>query len=158
VTQSFGRLTLAVMLDRILLSLLAVAVVALAVLVFPWAHGLVVAVFACVGLAATSAMLSRLRQHIDPSTELRERAARVAGLFPAAFVVMGHTHLPEMRASQANEATYVNLGAWAEDEAEGVGRATRTHFVVHAEDEGLATAELRVWDAETGPRRFISVS
>jgi UDP-2,3-diacylglucosamine pyrophosphatase LpxH len=158
VTQSFGRLTLAVMLDRVLLSLVAVAVVALAVLVFPWAHGLTVGVFACVGLAGTSAMLSRLRQHIDPSTELRERATRVAGLFPAAFVVMGHTHLPEMRASQTNEATYVNLGAWAEDEAEGVGRATRTHFVVHAEDDGGATAELRVWDAETGPRRFISVS
>ena len=158
VTHSFGRLSLAVMLDRILLSLLAVAAVALAVLVFPWAHGLMIAVFVCVGLATTAAMLSRMRQHIDPSNELRERATRVARLFPAAFVVMGHTHLPEVRASGTTESTYVNLGAWAEDDTGGVSSATRTHFVVHAEDDGRATAELRVWDAETGPRRFISAS
>ncbi|HVW28274.1 MAG TPA: metallophosphoesterase [Polyangiaceae bacterium] len=158
VTHSFGHLSLAVMLDRILLSLLAVAAVALAVLAFPWAHGLMIAVFVCVGLGATAALLSRMRQHIDPSNELRERATRVARLFPAAFVVMGHTHLPEMQASGTEEATYVNLGAWAEDDMGGVSSATRTHFVVHMEDDGRATAELRVWDAETGPRRFISAS
>ena len=158
VTQSFGHLSLAVMLDRILLSLLAVATVAFAVMAFPWTRGLALATCACAGLAGTAAMLSRLRQHIDPSSELRERATRVARLFPAAFVVMGHTHLPEVRASGTKESTYVNLGAWAEGDESASSGASRTHFVVHAEDDGRATAELRVWDAETGPRRFISVS
>ena len=154
VTQNFGHLTLAVMLDRVLLTLLAVAAVALVVLAFPWAHGLTLAVFICVALAGTSAALSRLRHHIDPSSELRERAARVARLFPAAFVVMGHTHLPEVRSAGASESTYVNLGAWAEGDEGSAHGASRTHFVVHVEDDGRATAELRVWDAETGPRRF----
>ena len=49
----------------------------------------------------------------------------MARLFPAAFIVMGHTHLPE-RQPTAEHATYVNLGAWAEDE-EGVAQIeTRT--------------------------------
>jgi UDP-2,3-diacylglucosamine pyrophosphatase LpxH len=157
-TQSFGHLTLAVMLDRVLLSLLAVAAVGLVVLLFPWMHGLVAAVLICISLAGTAAALSHWRQHIDPSNELRERATRVARLFPAAFVVMGHTHLPEVRTGAENESTYVNLGAWADANEGGTWTSSRTHFVVHAEDDGCATAELRIWDAETGPRRFISVS
>jgi UDP-2,3-diacylglucosamine pyrophosphatase LpxH len=157
-TQSFGHLSLAVMLDRIALSLLAVAAVSLAVLLFPWTHGLIAAALSCVLLAGTSATLSRWRQHIDPSNELRERASHVAGLFPAAFVVMGHTHLPEVRAFGKNASTYVNLGAWNEDDGGGTHAASRTHFVVHAEDEGCAMAELRIWDSATGPRQFISAA
>jgi UDP-2,3-diacylglucosamine pyrophosphatase LpxH len=157
-TQSFGHLTLAVMLDRVLLSLLAIAAVALAVVFFPWTHGLIAAGLICLLLAGTSATLSRWRLHIDPSSELRERATRVARLFPAAFVVMGHTHLPEVTSGGTSESTYVNLGAWADGDEGSCEGASRTHFVVHAEDDGRATAELRVWDAETGPRQFISVS
>ncbi len=156
VTQSFGHLTLAVMLDRIVLSLLAVGAVSLAVLLFPWLHGIIAAVLICLFLAGTSAALSHWRQHIDPSSELRERATRVARLFPAAFVVMGHTHLPEVRAGGRNESTYVNLGAWADGDEGRADGGSRTHFVVHAGDDGRSTAELRIWDAETGPRQFIS--
>jgi hypothetical protein len=159
VTQSFGYLALAVMLDRILLSVVAVSAAVLALFVTrPWPHGVVAAVLICAALASASALLSRLRHHIDPSSELRERANRVARLFPAAFVVMGHTHLPEMRAAESGEAVYVNLGAWAEgDEGGGEGGASRTHLVVHAADDGRSTAELRVWDSVAGPRPFVSV-
>jgi UDP-2,3-diacylglucosamine pyrophosphatase LpxH len=158
VTLSFGYLSLAVMLDRIVLSLLAIAASLIAVWLAPWSHGLIAAVFICMTLAGAAAALSRWRGHIDPSTELRERAVRVAGLFPAAFVVMGHTHLPEVTSVATSPSTYVNLGAWAEGDEAGAEAASRTHFVVHAEDDGRASAELRIWDAETGPRRFISVT
>jgi UDP-2,3-diacylglucosamine pyrophosphatase LpxH len=158
VTRSFGHLTLAVMLDRIVLSLLAVAATALVVWLTPWSHGLIAAGLICLTFAGTAAALARMRGHIDPSSELRERAPRVARLFPAAFVVMGHTHLPEVRTEESCESTYVNLGAWAGGDHGAADAASRTHLVVHAEDDGRASGELRVWDAETGPRRFISVS
>lgn len=155
VTRSFGSLTLAVMLDRILLSLIAVSATALVVWLAPWAHGLIAAGLICLTLGGTAAALAPFRDHIDPSSELRERATRVARLFPAAFVVMGHTHLPEVR-TEGSESTYVNLGAWNEDDPSAADASSRTHLVVHAEDDGRASGELRVWDAETGPRRFVS--
>src|SRR5690606_14646433 len=81
--------------------------------------------------------LSRGRT-VDPGANMVERAARLASLFPTAFVVMGHTHVPLAR--PAGPATYVNLGSWSEDLAEeGVDpsaaepvaspyRAARTHL------------------------------
>jgi len=85
---------------------------------------------------------------------LRDRAGSLARLFPAAVVVMGHTHLPEVRATAA-QATYVNLGGWAEQEgAEGAMalRATRTHLVVTRAEQG-PTAQLLAWD-DGAPRPF----
>jgi hypothetical protein len=105
---------------------------------------------------ALAVFLSRLRP-IDPTLELRERAPRVAGLFPAAFVVMGHTHFPEVRLRVCGESTYVNLGCWAEsegDEHEPSVTATRTHLVVRVSEDGRSKGELLVWDAATGPRRY----
>ena len=77
-------------------------------------------------------------------------------MFPAAFIVMGHTHLPELSATCA-ESAYVNLGAWAEEELDAGEStslpATRTHLVVQIID-GRPTAVLMQWDAETGPRNY----
>ena len=101
---------------------------------------------------ALAVFLSRLRP-IDPTLELRERAPRVAGLFPAAFVVMGHTHFPEVRPRVCGESTYVNLGCWAESEGdahEPSVTATRTHLVVRISEDGRSEGELLVWDAATG--------
>jgi len=73
---------------------------------------------------------------------------------------MGHTHLPEMRRGDGGDTTYVNLGAWAEeDSAEGDAPllpATRTHLVVE-EVDGLPVAALYRWVADHGPARFVSV-
>ncbi len=94
--------------------------------------------------------LSRRRQ-VDPTTTLAERAVQLSRLFPAAFVVMGHTHVPTE--SPAGESTYINLGSWAEEEplpdAEPMAapeRAARTHVVIRVSPDG-AKAELRTWDA-----------
>jgi hypothetical protein len=87
------------------------------------------------------------REGVEPSSMLRERAGSVARLFPAAVVVMGHTHLPEVVPTAAR-STYVNLGGWAEEEAPE-GRlpalpATRTHLVLTRAATG-PTAQLMAW-------------
>lgn len=96
-----------------------------------------------------------VRQTLEPSAELRECSARVTRLFPAAFVVMGHTHLPEVQAA-GPETIYVNLGAWAEEEPPSGSvpalPATRTHFVVVHAEHGTS-AELMKWDNDA-PQPF----
>jgi hypothetical protein len=118
------------------------------------AFGLGGGLAAAAGLVGLGTRWSRLRGSNDPSVALREQAPRVARLFPAAFVVMGHTHIPEVRQEDGAVTTYVNLGAWAEEDAdEGEVRvllpATRTHLVVTDRDEG-PVAELLTWDSGTG--------
>jgi hypothetical protein len=111
------------------------------------------------GLVLGLMLLRRIwlvREGVEPSSMLRERASRVARLFPSAVVVMGHTHLPEVRAS-SERSTYFNLGAWAEEETpEGRSPAlpaTRTHLVLTRQATADATAQLMTWDAGR-PRPF----
>jgi len=155
ITKSALRLLAGVMLDRIAVAVAAtVAIVWL--LVARWTPALgVAATVTLVGLVTVGWLWRRARGNIDASASLRERAARVGTVFPAAFIVMGHTHLPELRVNSP-ESSYVNLGAWAEEELEE-GEvthlpATRTHLVVHVDERPTAT--LLSWDTESGPRRF----
>jgi hypothetical protein len=144
----------------VLLVLSGVLVVSVVLVAFErWDHALMGGALAAVLVGAFGIAWARKRVAINPSDELRERAARVAGVFPAAFIVMGHTHLPEVRPVGPGAPTYVNLGAWAEDDAPD-GRtpalpASRTHLVIVHDDE-TPIAELLIWDSERGPRRFVS--
>jgi UDP-2,3-diacylglucosamine pyrophosphatase LpxH len=100
----------------------------------------------------------RRTRHVDPQKELAARAGALARLFPAAFVVMGHTHVPLRTTPDAGGATYVNTGSWAEAEdasreGSSTRRAARTHLVIRIRDAG-PEAELLAWDSSTGPRRF----
>lgn len=167
VTMSFTHLARTVMLDRILFGVAGAVAVLLAFFLIPAALEAGVAAGGVVGvLVAANVVLFRSRKDIEPSSELRDRAARVATLFPAAFVVMGHTHLPEVHERSGSPSVYVNLGAWAGHEneepgaggADAPGAASRTHFVLHAATDGRDVAELRVWDPSSGPRKFVSVS
>ena len=91
------------------------------------------------------------QRSVDPAQVMVDRAAQLARIFPAAFVVMGHTHTPV--SVPAGEATYVNLGAWAEDEeAEPTHsyRAPRTHLVIHIGEQG-PQAQFYAWD-DSGPK------
>jgi hypothetical protein len=100
--------------------------------------------------------LSRQRK-LDPAEHMVDRAAHLARLFPAAFVVMGHTHVPA--AVPAGTATYINVGSWAEEApdehaptAEPLApayRAARTHLVIHVQDD-RPEARFCTW-AESGP-------
>jgi UDP-2,3-diacylglucosamine pyrophosphatase LpxH len=156
VTRSLLRILAGVMLDRIAMAV-AGLIALIFVLVTRWTPELGIGVGLGVASIGTGFWLwRRARGAIDASQSLREGAARVASLFPAAFVVMGHTHLPEVHSAGAH--TYVNLGAWAEEDAPDGSKspspASRTHLVVEDKD-GMPVASLLTWDS-TGPRRFLS--
>jgi UDP-2,3-diacylglucosamine pyrophosphatase LpxH len=104
-----------------------------------------------VGLWVWSAR-QRVRD-VDAASALRRAAGRIAELFPARFVVMGHTHKPVFE-RLTDAATYVNLGNWAVDDLDGAAQeAPRTHLVLRWID-GQPQAEFRRWDSLLGPQRF----
>lgn len=157
VTRSLARILSTVLLDRVLLFLIGLLGAAVIfVLTERWDRALLGSIANIVFVVSVGLIWARARTAIEPSSVLRDRAARVATVFPAAFVVMGHTHLPEVR-SATNGATYVNLGAWAEDDVpDGATPAlpmSRTHLVV-IEREDAPVAQLLVWDSAHGPKRF----
>jgi hypothetical protein len=157
--------TVAGILRGVLLDRLAVAFVALLALVVlaifgafrgaaPWAAGGIV-----VAWTLLHVYFSRQRT-IDPAEHMIDRAAHLAKLFPAAFVVMGHTHVPA--AVPAGTATYINVGSWAEEAPDaadpanegGVSayRAARTHLVIHVRNE-RPEARFCAW-VDTGPEEL----
>jgi hypothetical protein len=151
---TFRGVLASVMLDRLALSVGAVLLLAaLALLVrlgplagYGW-HGIgVVAALAVV----MHFYLAAGRGSVSPAKHMTDRAARISRIFPAPFVVMGHTHVP--LSVRAGEATYINVGSWSEeDDPSSSYRAARTHAVIH-EREGKPEARLYEWHPEVGPR------
>jgi hypothetical protein len=149
-----------VLLDRLAHAL--AAIVALVIVAWIGAyHGYFWLAGACIVVAWIVAHrhLSRSRK-LDYDDQLAERAGALAKLFPAAFVVMGHTHTPaEIPVDAAT--TYVNVGSWSEGQQQDDGapewayRAARTHLVIHPGASG-PVAEFLAWSPE-GPRRFVGV-
>jgi UDP-2,3-diacylglucosamine pyrophosphatase LpxH len=158
-TASLGAIATSLMLDR--LALLTLGGLALLILIAFSRHWPVLV--PTIAALATGTLVGRriwlVRRTPEPSAELRERSALVAHLFPAAFIVMGHTHLPEVKAT-AEHSTYVNLGAWAEEESPDGSPcalpATRTHLVLTTVGD-TPSAELRIWDGD-GPRPFQKIA
>lgn len=160
VTLSVPKILASVLLDRIALGVVATAALsALAIAgrhhVWPWP------LFAAIagGWLAMHRHLTVQRKawfgaKLDNDEMLVERAGHLARLFPAAFVVMGHTHTPAMVLVAQGAATYVNVGSWHEAEATSAAtfRAARTHLVIHPNDAG-PRAEFLAWSAD-GPRQF----
>jgi UDP-2,3-diacylglucosamine pyrophosphatase LpxH len=164
VTQSISKILASLMLDRLALGFAAAG--AIAGLVITGGHGgwrwpLVAAVVLAWTLAHLHLRARRrawFGARLDNNEALVERAGHLAHLFPAAFVVMGHTHTPAMVSLSQGTATYVNVGSWHEAETDGVDdppsyRAARTHLVIHPAPAGL-TAEFLAWSPE-GPRTFL---
>jgi hypothetical protein len=146
-----------VMLDR--LSVFCIVVVSLVAIFFA-RHGLngyalPTAAAVLVLWAALHALFSRGRPNVDPAAMMGARASELAKLFPASFVVMGHTHVPMTNA--VGDAIYVNVGSWAEEEPDAsedaakAYRAARTHLVVHAFAD-RHEAQLCEWTSGQGPR------
>lgn len=148
-----------VLLDRLALAL-AATIACVLFAIYGAFHGH--ALWGLAGVLVVWSLLNRWLsrgRNVDPAENMIERAARLAALFPTAFVVMGHTHVP--LAVPAGPATYVNVGSWSEDVAEdGDGalpaesvaspyRAARTHLVIHVREHG-AEAELFTW-SDAGP-------
>lgn len=162
ITRSVGGILGSLMVDSIFLhaagALATLAVLGLVVW-HPWHARWALALPLLAGAwAALQARFARART-IDPAAALAERAHHLARLFPTAFVVMGHTHVPTTQPIADTAATYVNLGSWAEEAAGAESSDTahdpaRTHLVIHRGADG-PTAELRAWDPSRGaPRRY----
>lgn len=151
-----------VMLDR--LSVFVAMVVALAAIaLFHGAMGGLALYLAGALLLLWTALhvrLSRARPNVDPGAQMRRRAGELAKLFPASFVVMGHTHVPA--SEPVGDAVYINVGSWAEEEpdpsadASKAYRAARTHLVVHVRSD-RHEALLCEWRSGEGPRELSSV-
>ena len=154
-TRSLAGILTSLMLDWVMLGF---TVVGALVSVVIWQDHWQTALLCGLGLVAILLVLRKtwlVRQGVEPSSMLRERAGRLARLFPSAVVVMGHTHLPEFRRA-ADQSLYVNLGAWAEEEPPQ-GRApalpaTRTHLVLTRAPTGAVT-QLMTW-GDGAPRPF----
>jgi UDP-2,3-diacylglucosamine pyrophosphatase LpxH len=160
-TISIRGILAGVLLDRLALALAATAAL-VALAIYSAFHGH--ALWAAGGVLVTWSLLNRWlssRRKVDPTENMVERAAHLARLFPAAFVVMGHTHVPV--AVPAGAATYVNVGSWAEDAADDEDeaavvsrrsaapyRAARTHLVIHVRED-RPVAQFCTWE-ETGPQ------
>lgn len=158
VTASIRGILASVLLDRVAVALASsIMLVVLAVLGMRRGEYLWGAVMVAVAWIMANRQLARGRK-LDPGDELMDRAGALARLFPAAFVVMGHTHQPVAVPVAGGVATYVNLGSWDEPEPEAADappafRAPRTHLVIHV-GGSQPSGELLRWDPERGPERF----
>lgn len=150
-------------LDRIACVLLTVA----------WVLGALVSGFAIAALLAliplAYACIGR-GSNVMPKASMRDGAARIAPMFDARWVVMGHTHVPTIEQLEG-EASYVNLGSWGQDdppeEQTGTHQSSCTYLTIKKLG-GQYRAELLRWDLTRGaapmhappsdpaPQRFIS--
>jgi UDP-2,3-diacylglucosamine pyrophosphatase LpxH len=161
VTRSAQKILASVLLDRLAVGFAAAgAIGALALAAahhrWPWpAMGVVVLAWLFAHRQLTLRRRDWFGDRLDNDHILVDRAGHLARLFPAAFVVMGHTHVPEMVSVAEGAATYVNVGSWHEAEPDGEGsyRAARTHLVIHPAETG-PTAEFLAWGNE-GPKKFV---
>jgi UDP-2,3-diacylglucosamine pyrophosphatase LpxH len=165
VTQSIPKIMASVLLDRLALGVAGILVLGVLLLVSVHAPSCWPAVACAAGawLLAHRWLSARRKawfgEHLDNDQALVERAGHLAGLFPAAFVVMGHTHQPARVpvSNGAATATYINVGSWHEAEASGdqpaAFRAARTHLVIHPDESG-PVAQFLCWSPD-GPRHFL---
>jgi UDP-2,3-diacylglucosamine pyrophosphatase LpxH len=150
ITRTVRGIMASVLLDRLSLAFVSVLLVLVLLPMALWDARFGLGAFAVPVVAfAGMTYLSRQRK-LDPAEEMATRAEALAALFPAPFVVMGHTHVPANVALPTTR--YINLGSWAEEAPDGPEhsyRAARTHLVIDVH-EGTPRAELRAWSAGDG--------
>ncbi len=160
VTASIGGILASVLLDRLAVAMACSLALVVTALVAGVRHHNFWYAGACIAVAwLLSHRYLSSRRKVDPDEFLVERAAHLSRLFPAAFVVMGHTHVP-LRVPVSQATTYINVGSWAEEEAEGERasmrvRAARTHLVIDRGETG-PTAHFLTWSPDDGPQSFVA--
>jgi UDP-2,3-diacylglucosamine pyrophosphatase LpxH len=154
ITRSVRGILASVLLDRLGVAVLSLGLLAvLGVIGIRHGHAL----YAAVGVLPAWALFHRYlsgQRNVDAADLLVAKASQLVKLFPAAFVVMGHTHVPVQ--VPAGESTYINVGSWSEEEATdaaGSPRAPRTHLVIHPSGP-RGEARLLSWDPSSGPRNY----
>ncbi len=97
---------------------------------------------------------------IFPTRRMVGSAPRIAQLFDARWVVMGHTHEPMDQALTEEDGAprYVNLGHWGEDDLpeERQADATTSCTYLHVRIDGERyRADLMRWDNQLGPQKAV---
>jgi UDP-2,3-diacylglucosamine pyrophosphatase LpxH len=149
VTSRLFSIFRSVFLDGLALGLvaaLAIAVLTLSGVIsaWPWLPALLI------GVSAVMFVYVKSSKVLDPHTALRLGASKLSLLLPARYVVMGHTHRPEMHSLNA-ASTYFNLGNWTSDVMEDPPpRAPCTHLVIRHDAGGQPEATLCRWQVSEG--------
>lgn len=152
-----------VMLDRAGTTLVMVASLAIVALSASALEGaaIYIVVLLLVFWVLVDAYFSKMRGSVDPGALMVKRSVDIARLFPAPFVVMGHTHVA-LTKEVAPATTYLNVGSWAEEEPEPgadlarVYRASRTHAVIH-DHGGTREAKLCAWAGDAPVEKTTAV-
>lgn len=147
VTRRLFAAFAALLIDRVLLSAVALAVATVLLIKLQGVWRAVGPAGALLGFVALNQVTNRPRVH--SSAKLRAAPSMIQRLVRAPIIVFGHSHAPE-RVPLDGGGTYFNTGTWASDDA---SRAF-THLVVTppgAESEA-PHAELRQWrDGASAP-------
>jgi hypothetical protein len=151
--RSFDFTTRSLYLDRIASFFLACALSTAALFIAAYmstAGGSIFAVpavllvgFSCIGRGSNR----------GPQASMQLGAERIAALFRARWVCMGHTHQPVVTQVGA-DAHYVNLGCWGQDDPPDertAGHQSPCTFFVIQQRDGEYVGEFMRWDAERGP-------
>jgi UDP-2,3-diacylglucosamine pyrophosphatase LpxH len=140
-------------LDRILCLLSLPATILFAGLAFYYGASIGAVVCSAFALAfATYAAVGR-GKNTSPTARMRAAAGRIAELFKARWVVMGHTHEPVF-VPLSTSSHYVNLGSWGKDdppdEHSGEHPSSCTFLVIRA-GQGDYHAEFLHWNQDGFP-------
>ncbi len=150
--QSLSFVLRSLYLDRIFAGFGALAVALCALIAWSWASASTVGLCALPALPLAAYAVIGRGINTAPTATMRRGAERIAALFQARWVVMGHTHEPVCTPVSAT-ASYVNLGSWGQDDPpdeQASGHESSRTFMVIREGEG---ALLR-WDDARGPLPF----
>ncbi|MEY4512989.1 MAG: hypothetical protein RLZZ450_5111, partial [Pseudomonadota bacterium] len=151
--QNLSLIVRSLYLDRIASGLLAFAALATALIIGAYTSRSIGALCAIPALLLAAYALIGSGSNTPPKASMQRGAERIAGLFRARWVVMGHTHEP-LISLVAADSRYVNLGSWGTDdppEEQLAVHASSCTFLELRAREGEYVAALLHWDLERGP-------
>ncbi|MDB4976326.1 MAG: hypothetical protein JWN48_4667 [Myxococcaceae bacterium] len=151
--QSLNFVLRSLYLDRIFAGLLAALLTLLALLVMRSTSLTTGLLSAIPALLLVGYALVGQHKNTSPKAEMKRGAERIASMFDARWVVMGHTHEPVLT-KIASDASYVNLGSWGQDdppEEQSAAHASSSTFLVLRGRDGKYSGELLKWDPRRGP-------
>jgi UDP-2,3-diacylglucosamine pyrophosphatase LpxH len=152
--QSLNFVMRSLYLDRIFAGLGAIGFALFALIAISWASLTTAGLCALPALPLAAYALIGHHKNTAPTATMRRGAERIAALFQARWVVMGHTHEPVLT-SVSPSAKYVNLGSWGQDdppdEQSETHQTSRTFLVIASEQGGAYRGALLRWDDTLGP-------
>lgn len=145
VITNLRRLLQVLMLDKLLVSVAAVLLIAVGAIALPFLWTIPLVGLTMVGTQVASNRLERGRT-VDASLPLQIVPRRILELVDARYVIFGHTHLPVAQPVERqgkSEGWYYNTGTWVPTERPGLLRSF-THVVIRHGSEG-PSASLCQW-------------